>query len=1082
VENPKDYTDGMKLKLVWQVDAAEEQKEGEFISCSGDSTIKPSKVITTPLGRFRCTYDGPDGLKSAGGSHCHYISFKFEIKNPGRPHVAIAEYPDDTQRVQEMRISDWAFWGATMILGNDTAVMGIEHPNTHQISYHHCVFFPSQTVGTVSFFAMEIGKWKPEMAARVGKIWIYEIENDIPARKIVDAPGPTKWLGQQAEAGPRQVMQSCLMSPIMPIIWSNLSHSERPNFYQSWMVTYINMVKRMRFAGENAYHYGQFMYDRVLYPGVYSDQTEFAFGYSGSLKDSGVLMAKIFEENGLGWFSGIEMMAHARVKMTSSDYEISQGAETFAAIGKDGRQRDWRGNVYPNWIHPQVRRHFETVMNELITLYGKEKGWKGITLQINEELGPCWVTFDGDPYFSSYDDYTISEFEKDTKIRIPVERKDPERFKKRYDWLMGNQEAKKKWTDWRCAKMAEIYQWLKKRLKQTRPDLKLVLFTNANSYMNPPAEWTGDKKSAWEYSRAGGLDIGQFIQDPDVICCHTVNGDVNYVEILTGKTPNEKHNRFAAHRDDFLSALTNDGKNGVTVRYNWYEPQPKAPEGWQWWHRYCDAEAWPFPSGEYFSDYWTNIFIRTNPTTIVHSLQDITMWNGRETDMARFAHAFRSIPVGKYTRLTGKGRDTNIWIAITSSGKDSYGYIANPQWWTVESTIELASGVSGADLIENKEISGRSWKLTLGPYEIRTFRFAGAGGGEIIGACQTEVSEKGKEFVKGMIAEKRKLVSDYLQLAGAEGEFVLKQLKDTGWPGLIEKMAESAEKAANSGDYSAAYEILTASREYVLAGRAFQTVKKIVKGPETAAEALRLAYQELAVKKNYEAARRLYQQALKFNDPVRNGEAQLGIAYTYTNQTPPLLAEAKPEFLKVLTIPGATHNQKGESYEWLARIAQELDKDLEQARKYRENARNEYLKAVNQTDLHGHNRTIALYRLVISLISEQKYKEAAEIASSIKNISTPHPGYLPWVYEAWASALVNLKDYPAARQVLGELSVMREASPDTRAKAFISIGDCFRKENFTSDARQAYEKALKVPDVSEGVRKKAGEALKALEG
>ncbi len=71
--------------------------------------------------------------------------------------------------------------------------------------------------------------------------------------------------------------------------------------------------------------------------------------------------------------------------------------------------------------------------------------------------------------------------------------------------------------------MTEIYDWLKNRLRETRPDLKLVLFTNGNSFMNPPLDDPHPLPSLLDYARRGGLDIKPFLDDPDVAVCHTVN-------------------------------------------------------------------------------------------------------------------------------------------------------------------------------------------------------------------------------------------------------------------------------------------------------------------------------------------------------------------------------------------------------------------------------------------------------------------------------------------------------------------------------------------------------------------------------
>ncbi len=200
VDNPESYTNGMELALVWHTDAAAPQPEGEFISCDGFSKPQESKVIETPLGKFRTPYD-EQNLGTMGGPPANYISFKYTVKNPGRPHVALAEYPDDTERMQEMRLNDSPPWPGNCTLGNDTVILGHGHPLTHEIRRHHAVFFPNEINGTVTFLQLGQRNWFPDKAARVGKIWIYEILNDIPARRITDAPGPAQ-MGQRRKPAP----------------------------------------------------------------------------------------------------------------------------------------------------------------------------------------------------------------------------------------------------------------------------------------------------------------------------------------------------------------------------------------------------------------------------------------------------------------------------------------------------------------------------------------------------------------------------------------------------------------------------------------------------------------------------------------------------------------------------------------------------------------------------------------------------------------------------------------------------------------------------------------------------------------
>ncbi|MGZ3789688.1 MAG: hypothetical protein ACXVLQ_14255, partial [Bacteriovorax sp.] len=51
--------------------------------------------------------------------------------------------------------------------------------------------------------------------------------------------------------------------------------------------------------------------------------------------------------------------------------DIARGAPTLAQISKHGRQcfALRYPHVVPNWIHPEVRKHFETVINELFILF-----------------------------------------------------------------------------------------------------------------------------------------------------------------------------------------------------------------------------------------------------------------------------------------------------------------------------------------------------------------------------------------------------------------------------------------------------------------------------------------------------------------------------------------------------------------------------------------------------------------------------------------------------------------------------------------------------------------------------------------
>jgi len=794
VNNPTSYTDGMDLKLVWEVDAAAEQKKGEFISCivqrgheGNVSFIRESTVVETPLGRFRQTNSDIVGTRA-------WMSWKYRIQHPGRPHVAIAEYPEDTTRIQELRITENSVTGIVE-RANDCAELGINNPLTHKVQQHHVLFFPGSKTGALTIFSIGgEGEWQTTWAARVGKIRILEILNDVPARKVVDAPGPTKWFGQRPERGPSLVMQSCLSSPIGSWVKDH-PMTNTPNFYRHWMITCINLVKRLRFAGENALFIGQYMYGGVLFPCKYSDCTALVYN-AGSFRDYGVLMAKMFEENGLGLFSALEMAALGAVDLSCGNEHLAEGHPTLAQVDNQGRQYRFlgRSKCYPNWIHPEVRPHFETVINSLLDLYGDQKGWKGIEIQINEALGPCWMTLDGDPYFASYDDHTIGLFGKETHVRIPVAANDPKRFSKRYQWLIANPKPKQKWTDWRCRKLTEVYEWVRDRVKSTRPDLKFVLYTQAHSYMDPKPSDKEKFASVLDYARRGGLDLERIKKDKGIVLAKSVSA------ILAG----DKVRRRMARSESLISPFANDAHSAIGMRIGWLEAQVIAPEGWV--VPETRPESWPLPGGEYWADYYVNIFVRSNPTMILHPLMDLVMWNGREVSVSRFAKAFRSLPVGHYTRLTGLGRDLNVWIQTAQCGKDVYGYVANPQWWEVSAGVQFAPGAAAQDLFEGNPVAGRTWELEMPPYTIFPFVVKGHRTGRdsrstrTVVSCRAEVAEYGRDHVNSMLEQVERTVEEKREV-----------LEISGTREMLQGLLDRSRRAVERGDYSYAYNELDAS-------------------------------------------------------------------------------------------------------------------------------------------------------------------------------------------------------------------------------------------------------------------------------
>ena len=131
---------------------------------------------------------------------------------------------------------------------------------------------------------------------------------------------------------------------------------------------------------------------------------------------------------------------------------INEGAPTVYCMSKDAKLSGlhgtsaWKGL---NYFHPRVQESILTIVDELVDLYKGYPSWKGIAFILSRNFGPMAIAnADHDtPLNYGYGDYNIEQFEKNTGLTIPVEKRDPARFAKRYEWLMSN--ALQQWIDWR---------------------------------------------------------------------------------------------------------------------------------------------------------------------------------------------------------------------------------------------------------------------------------------------------------------------------------------------------------------------------------------------------------------------------------------------------------------------------------------------------------------------------------------------------------------------------------------------------------------------------------------------------------
>ena len=200
------------------------------------------------------------------------------------------------------------------------------------------------------------------------------------------------------------------------------------------------------------------------------------------------------------------MVAEGRKSFSTVDFELAYGEKPEKSAGAP----------MFNPLHPEVQRQLVEYFEEISMRFGSKKAFKGISLNLWHST-LIWFS----SIYVGYDDCTASLFEAETGIVIPCDKTDPERFKKRYDYLTCR--ARNAWISFRCRKIRELILKLRDALRKYNKELTLYICA-----WNEPVKRTmyGNIDKALQYPaflsendflREGGIDISLFKND-DGIC------------------------------------------------------------------------------------------------------------------------------------------------------------------------------------------------------------------------------------------------------------------------------------------------------------------------------------------------------------------------------------------------------------------------------------------------------------------------------------------------------------------------------------------------------------------------------------
>lgn len=713
---PESISGEPKLKMLEEIDCVKDYPASRYLD---DGEVK---VVDSPIGKYRTSTRISFEMAKQQG-----FVYNFTINYPGKPHWLEIEYPDDMPRVffiaidQKLDNQGWEDnkYTQSYVLDTIGVANGINNPVTGKFAKKRLLFWPDSKQCLVACLGYKT--FPGTMGPAMKSIRIYENDGELPKLAINTPDGmPQRAIGNWNE------------DPGMPMgCWFNRYKTNEGASFDFWHEKLKRRIEYIRFMGQSQTIFQVFTYDgdrTGLYPGI------LPLGANDLMPGWMCLAATMFKREQIPFYiqfndlhAGVSKMVGLD-KCSKDNFEAAaKGIDAIEMMTADGTfvnsEDSSMSSVNLNFLCPSVREAHFTRIRFYRDQFDRYDVFKGISYWINMGLH-----FKNEK--TGYGDYTISLFERESGIKIPIEDKGMSRFGKRYKYLMSSKNLWSKWIDWRCAKVKEFLLALTKELnagKQKGLKIILPLQTNtastpfiSNNVMNYP-----EKIDINAGFKEMGIDIASLSSEPSLII-EPVSAPNYALLYRKGKEQNLDafwysrnfahyllDNRFPAMMLSRHANMEVYRTNPVIKKYWW-------PRGY-WgnnggWHCFPTA----LPDNKYL------------PQTLAWSLAngdlrhiDHGWWgnpeNGSHDRFQKFYQAYRSIPAVNFKKVPG----VNDPIMVRQyNGKSSWLYLVNMQYYKswIKITFDKNAKITNTSSPPTIVLSGTVLKKELEPYQVVCFR------------------------------------------------------------------------------------------------------------------------------------------------------------------------------------------------------------------------------------------------------------------------------------------------------------------------------------------------------------------------
>ena len=668
-------------RIVDRIDATQDMPASRF------KENQPSRVVDSPIGKVR--QFGPDDR--AG------ISYLLHVEKPGLPHVVRIYYPDCSQSCMQVSVIDpagtcWQFQVHT----------GGEHPTSQQEHFVDVVCFPTKKDPALALFNDHPGR-----AASVSRVEVYELRK-LPPAPVVLPPDGGRDIGLYVQH----------FSPLM------LSFGSGPgNEATHWHTIADRLSSYMQFTGQNLFACPAYWYDTCCYPSKL---------FGSDYVDWPRIILDRFQKDGLRMIPQIYLHGTGLLGESPTKDQIAVGVDNPAVVTVDGTSPTGEtGLPVGDPSDPRVREVFRKTVQELVDNYADSPALAGISLLIGKFLSNSYPNIRW-----GYGESTIRRFTKDTGVSVPVDEKAPDRFMRRYKWLMAN--AKDRWIQWRNVQIASLNEVLRRIVVEKRHGLELHL-----SYSEPRdvelVSWYLGDKTFHDLLREKGVDPLLARHKPGLIldCPYYTGANWRF----KGEAYQTPH--LEALRWSWLSPETNRlFKNGDQTAV-WINTEPTERKGafpdW-WWGVKTYIEGLRGMEGSVATPSIASGRCFLEPYARALVMQDAKQiyaggWSpgylGNENLLREFAMEYRSLPKKTFRNVRGRG-DHSIVVRELNDDGQHYVYAINPSRYPATATLTLSgpekelklhriSSSEAVPLEREAKSAAAQGSITLQPYQLMTF-------------------------------------------------------------------------------------------------------------------------------------------------------------------------------------------------------------------------------------------------------------------------------------------------------------------------------------------------------------------------